>query len=142
MNQNELKKLAELYMTAQFPISREELKSLYRESAKKLHPDHGGNAEQFRVMIDVYKEISDQFPNPFFFNDERTVLQSDDMLVCWECNGIGYLIDTWKGFVSKRWGCSTCGGEGEITYEKWRSFNWGFEESIRRERERRARKGY
>lgn len=34
----------------------EDVKSLYRELAKKLHPDCGGNAEEFKAMMNEYRD--------------------------------------------------------------------------------------
>ena len=34
----------------------EDVKSRYRELAKKLHPDCGGDAEQFKAMMNEYKD--------------------------------------------------------------------------------------
>lgn len=34
----------------------EDLKKQYRAWCKKLHPDHGGNAEEFKKMVEEYQE--------------------------------------------------------------------------------------
>lgn len=38
----------------------EDVKARYRECAKKLHPDCGGNAADFRAMMEEYKVIFDR----------------------------------------------------------------------------------
>lgn len=35
----------------------EEAKSLFRELAKKLHPDKGGSEAEFKAMVDEYEEF-------------------------------------------------------------------------------------
>lgn len=37
--------------------TKEELKKEYRRLAKKLHPDHGGNEEEFKKMLSEYESI-------------------------------------------------------------------------------------
>ena len=41
----------------------EELKKAYRAWAKKLHPDLGGNAEEFKVMQAEYKKLWERLKN-------------------------------------------------------------------------------
>ena len=41
-----------------FPYSAESLKNEYRELCKKLHPDTGGNAEEFKIMSAEYEQIA------------------------------------------------------------------------------------
>ena len=40
------------------PYTAETLKNEYRELCKKLHPDTGGDAEEFKMMMNEYKTIS------------------------------------------------------------------------------------
>ena len=40
------------------PYTAETLKSEYRELCKKLHPDTGGDAEDFKMMMNEYETIS------------------------------------------------------------------------------------
>ena len=40
-----------------FPYTAETLKNEYRELCKKLHPDTGGNAEEFKNMMNEYEQI-------------------------------------------------------------------------------------
>lgn len=37
--------------------SNEDLKKQYRELCKRLHPDHGGNEENFKEMMAEYERI-------------------------------------------------------------------------------------
>lgn len=41
----------------------EELKKAYRTWAKKLHPDLGGNAEEFKVMQNEYEKLWERLKN-------------------------------------------------------------------------------
>ena len=41
----------------------EELKKSYREWAKKLHPDLGGNAEEFKAMQNEYEKLWEHLKN-------------------------------------------------------------------------------
>ena len=41
----------------------EELKKAYREWAKKLHPDLGGNAEDFKAMQNEYEKLWERLKN-------------------------------------------------------------------------------
>ncbi len=41
----------------------EELKKAYREWAKKLHPDLGGNAEEFKAMQNEYEKLWERLKN-------------------------------------------------------------------------------
>lgn len=38
--------------------TQEEIKSAYRSKAKVMHPDHGGNADHFRILNDAYEVLS------------------------------------------------------------------------------------
>ncbi|HBI14596.1 MAG TPA: hypothetical protein DDY20_03630 [Desulfobulbaceae bacterium] len=38
-------------------LGRKELKRLFRQKARKLHPDRGGNHEQFVALADAYQEM-------------------------------------------------------------------------------------
>ncbi len=37
-----------------------DIKRRFRKLAKKYHPDHGGDAEQFIAMIEVYERLTDR----------------------------------------------------------------------------------
>ena len=41
-----------------FPYTAESLKNEYRDLCKKLHPDTGGNAEEFKIMSAEYEQIA------------------------------------------------------------------------------------
>jgi hypothetical protein len=41
-----------------FPYTAETLKAEFRELAKKLHPDTGGNAEEFKAMQNEYEQVT------------------------------------------------------------------------------------
>lgn len=41
----------------------EDVKKLYRELAKKLHPDCGGNAEEFKAMMNEYRAAFERYKN-------------------------------------------------------------------------------
>lgn len=36
-----------------------EIKQRFRELAKRHHPDHGGDAEQFMALMDVYEQLTE-----------------------------------------------------------------------------------
>lgn len=44
-------------MTNRFFNSNEDLKKQFRKLVKELHPDHGGNAEDFKAMMKEYEDI-------------------------------------------------------------------------------------
>lgn len=53
----------------------EECKALYKELAKKMHPDMGGDAGEFQAMFDEYSEtIADMTAEPTFLKDEYVAL--------------------------------------------------------------------
>ncbi len=39
---------------------RQEIKQRFRELAKRYHPDHGGDAEQFIQMMEIYERLMDR----------------------------------------------------------------------------------
>lgn len=41
----------------------EDVKETFRDLAKKLHPDNGGDAEQFKAMMNEYKEAFNRLEN-------------------------------------------------------------------------------
>ena len=43
-------------MTNRFFNSNEDLKKQFRRLVKELHPDHGGNAEDFKAMMKEYED--------------------------------------------------------------------------------------
>jgi len=72
-----------------------ELKSRWRELARKHHPDVGGDAAEFHKLHEAYVhaiEICESRP-------------------CEKCNGRGYLIRI-RGFSSIHLVCPACGGDG------------------------------
>ena len=44
-------------MTNRFFNSNEDLKKQFRRLVKELHPDYGGNAEDFKAMMKEYEDI-------------------------------------------------------------------------------------
>jgi len=38
-------------------MSKDEIKKAYRDRAKKVHPDHGGNKEDFNNLHEAYKFV-------------------------------------------------------------------------------------
>ena len=44
-------------MAKRFFNNNEDLKKQFRDLCKKLHPDHGGNAEDFKAMMKEYEDI-------------------------------------------------------------------------------------
>lgn len=49
----------------------EECKELYKTLAKKMHPDMGGDADDFKAMFDEYSEaVADLQSEPAFLKDE------------------------------------------------------------------------
>lgn len=51
------KKLKIMKYFVNFPYSAESLKNEYRELCKKLHPDTGGDAEEFKAMQNEYAQV-------------------------------------------------------------------------------------
>ena len=41
----------------------EDVKSRFKDLAKKLHPDCSGNAEEFKKMMNEYQEVFDRYKN-------------------------------------------------------------------------------
>jgi curved DNA-binding protein CbpA len=49
-----------------------EAKKIYREMSKKLHPDHGGDAELFKVMQAEYEAFTSDFMKSSFNKAKNT----------------------------------------------------------------------
>ena len=52
------KKLKIMKYFVNFPYTAESLKNEYREFCKKLHPDTGGNAQDFAEMMNEYEQTA------------------------------------------------------------------------------------
>ena len=50
----------------------EDVKKTFKELAKKLHPDNGGNAESFKSMMSEYKEAFNRYKNVHQSQDGET----------------------------------------------------------------------
>jgi len=114
--------------------SFEEIKQYFREKVKKLHPDKGGNKEEFLSLLDWYQKILNEFENKckieivnscpsvgnyFFSMIELTVEEvalggkkkiqiPGEEVVCPSCNGTGKNKD---GITQV---CGFCKGSGSI----------------------------
>jgi molecular chaperone DnaJ len=114
--------------------SFEEIKQYFREQAKKLHPDKGGNKEEFLVLLNWYQRILEKFKekykievvnkcpligNYFFSVLELTVeeialggkkkIKIPTYLNCPHCNGQGTLFTE---------SCENCKGKGKLRIQK------------------------
>lgn len=49
----------------------EDIKEMYRKLAKKLHPDCGGDAEEFKKMMNEYKTAFNRFKNIHRTGDKK-----------------------------------------------------------------------
>lgn len=57
-------------------VTFKEIRERYRELSKKLHPDQGGDREEFERLIEAYemlKEYAESFK--FTFSDEEVIKQ-------------------------------------------------------------------
>jgi curved DNA-binding protein CbpA len=52
--------------------TNEEVKKKYKEMAKKLHPDCGGNEKEFKEMCSQYEKAFDKYKNVFTNADGET----------------------------------------------------------------------
>jgi hypothetical protein len=52
--------------------SKEELKKAYRDKSKEMHPDHGGDPEQFKELAVAYKILSDSEKRKRYDKGEST----------------------------------------------------------------------
>ncbi len=50
--------------------SKDEIKRAYRNKSRKTHPDHGGDAEEFKVVSKAYKVLSDDQRRARYDNGE------------------------------------------------------------------------
>ena len=71
---------------------KEELKKEFRRMCKIMHPDKGGNADNFKAMFAEYKKCLDNFDN--IFNGEAEV----DLATFEKAN---YFKNILKGFTAK-----------------------------------------
>lgn len=75
-----------------------QVKARWRELAGKLHPDRGGNADEFDRMNKAYKEA---------------LAEAELPLTCQNCNGTGR-VKIIQGFAMLTMNCAECGGSGAI----------------------------
>ena len=114
--------------------SFEEIKQYFREQAKKLHPDKGGNREEFLILLNWYQEVLENFKEkhkievvnkcPLIGNYLFSVLELTveeialggkkkikvfgEEIICPSCNGTGKRKD---GLTKT---CGFCKGSGSI----------------------------
>ena len=60
-----------------YPYTAESLKSEYRELCKKLHPDTGGNAQDFAEMMNEYEQTARNLNGNGTTNNARTAANDD-----------------------------------------------------------------
>ena len=60
-----------------YPYTAESLKSEYRELCKKLHPDTGGNAQDFAEMMNEYEQTARNLDGTTTANKARTAATDD-----------------------------------------------------------------
>ncbi|MDF2953981.1 MAG: DnaJ-class molecular chaperone with C-terminal Zn finger domain [Thermodesulfobacterium sp.] len=117
--------------------SFEEIKQYFREQAKKLHPDKGGDREEFLSLLDWYQKVLERFEKkyeieivnncPLIGNYLFSVLElkveeialggkkkiqiMGEEVICPACNGTGKK----KNGITKN--CGFCKGSGSIEYK-------------------------
>jgi DnaJ-class molecular chaperone len=77
--------------------SEQEIELRWRELRSKLHPDHGGDADEFHQAQQAYTEAIAEARRP---------------KACSDCGGRGRKVVS-RGFSQISLGCPTCGGSGE-----------------------------
>ena len=60
-----------------YPYTAESLKREYRELCKKLHPDTGGNAQDFAEMMNEYEQTARNLNGNGTTNKARTAANDD-----------------------------------------------------------------
>ena len=68
-----------------------QVKAAYREAARSLHPDAGGDPEEFQKLLENYTRAADQVTGR----------------VCATCHGTGTVVHT-AGFSSIKLPCPIC----------------------------------
>lgn len=56
----------------------EDVKRTFKELARKLHPDNGGNSEEFKIMMNEYKIMFDRLKNIHQSKDGDTYKQKEE----------------------------------------------------------------
>lgn len=56
----------------------EAVKKTFKDLARKLHPDNGGNAEEFKSMMNEYKIMFDRLKNTHETKDGNTYQQKEE----------------------------------------------------------------
>lgn len=97
-------------------LSAESFKSMYREAARKAHPDaEGGSAEAF-ARVDWAKHVLQAWMARQPIDRPKGLAAAD----CARCAGKGR-IKMHKGFTSYTVRCPTCHGTGDGGYDHDRS---------------------
>lgn len=80
--------------------SPDEVKAEWRRRAMDLHPDRGGDAEQFAEVRRLYTAAVSE-----------AIHEVSQPPVCGSCNGLGHTTVS-RGFSSTRVACPVCKGSG------------------------------
>jgi len=57
-------------------VTFKEIRERYRELSKKLHPDHGGEREEFERIVEAYEKLKAYAESfKFTFSDEEVIKQ-------------------------------------------------------------------
>jgi len=84
-----------------------QIKELYRQQARKHHPDRGGNAEQFAAVTAAWSALR----TPVLRAGWAT-LAAFTAPVCDGCGGFGYIVKMQGFTASTSSPCARCGGCG------------------------------
>ena len=124
------------YLVVDLPCTEDELKTAFREAARRMHPDMGGDPKHF---IEMQKEYQTLLANPHTFTmpSAQTRTASGIPLSalglglgplkngkpCWKCKSKGYertaqsrydICPTCNNRRVLRWYCRECGGDGRV----------------------------
>jgi DnaJ-class molecular chaperone len=112
--------------------SKQYIKKVYRARSLTLHPDMGGDADEFRELTDAFRVLEKVFKDNVERGDDSDIEVSpgkrlselgkgypitDSARTCDRCEGKGYNV-----FSGQRRGtgefkkCPTCGGDGLLWY--------------------------
>src|SRR5689334_10830159 len=68
------------------PTARvDEIKSAYRERAKRMHPDRSGHSEQFIALHHAYELLMDPARRDQYDTERRAWMRSQGAVGCTEC---------------------------------------------------------